>query len=392
MEVQSLISYTARRIRPAMHPCQPCKRLKRRCDRELPECSLCTRTHRPCEYPPGSMSASPKEAQLSQSILLDIPINRFPATYFFDRRVFNDCHMSIERGHLPPSSVVLNDLNSTDEIRQVANKYFTSVHLWFPIINRSKFYGSFLHGSVEADVEISLLAMCMQLLGSRSSNGTQAPDSGYVSIRQAFVQLEQAGVLNITVLQALLLTALYEIGNGIYPAAYLTIGNCARYAVALDLDREILNWNHNASDWVMMEEKHRAWWAVLILDRYINIGCPRRALCTPDPTQLQYLPMSDDDWNQGTRISGSPHRLSTPVEVKMGKFARLAQATHLLGRVLRHIRDPTADEGFLSEEREALDRALRSLLSLTVAEEMADTDTAFCSPMALLGRIFSRII
>lgn len=70
----------------------------------------------------------------------------------------------------------------------------------------------------------------------------------------------------------------------------------------------------------------------------------------------------------------------------MGKFARLAQATHLLGRVLRHIRDPTTDEAFLSEEREALDRALRSLLSLTVDEEMADTDTAFCSPMALLGR------
>jgi hypothetical protein len=70
----------------------------------------------------------------------------------------------------------------------------------------------------------------------------------------------------------------------------------------------------------------------------------------------------------------------------MGKFARLAQATHLLGRVLRHIRDPTTDKRFLSEEREALDRALRSLLSLTVDEEMADTDTAFCSPMALLGR------
>jgi hypothetical protein len=110
----------------------------------------------------------------------------------------------------------------------------------------------------------------MQILGSRPFNGIQVLDTGYISIKQAFVQLEQAGVLNVTVLQALLLTALYEIGNGIYPAAYLTIGNCARYAVALDLDREILNWNHNASDWVMIEEKHRAWWAVLMLDRYIN--------------------------------------------------------------------------------------------------------------------------
>ncbi|KAM0256108.1 hypothetical protein ACHAQJ_005195 [Trichoderma viride] len=329
------------------------------------------------------MPASPAETQSQspQSILLDVPINRFPATYFFDRQAFNHCHMSIERSHLPPSSVVLNGLRNIDEIRQVAHKYFTSVHLWFPIINRNKFYGSFFHCSFEADVEISLLGLCMQILASRPSNGSQVLDTGYISIKQAFVQLEQAGVLNVTVLQALLLTALYEIGHGIYPAAYLTIGNCARYAVALDLDREILNWNHNAPDWVIVEEKHRAWWAVLMLD-----SCPRRALCTPDPIERQYLPMADDDWNQGTQLSGPPHKLSTPVEVKMGKFARLAQATHLLGRVLRHIRDPTTDTGFLSEEREALDRALRSLLSLTVAEEMAGTDTAFCSPMALLGR------
>ncbi|KAL7920326.1 hypothetical protein ACQKWADRAFT_322226 [Trichoderma austrokoningii] len=251
-----------------MHPCQPCKRRKRRCDRELPECSLClTRTHRTCEYPPGSMPASPAETQSPQSILLDIPINRFPATYFFDRRAFNNRHMSIEKGHLPPSSVVLNGLGRTDEIRQIANRYFTSVHLWFPIINRSKFFGSFLQGAFEADVEISLLASCMQILGARPSNGTQVLEPAYISAKQVFVQLEQAGVLNITVLQALLLTALYEIGHGIYPAAYLTIGNCARYAVALDLDREILNWNHNAPDWVTMEEKHRAWWAVLMLDR-----------------------------------------------------------------------------------------------------------------------------
>ncbi|KAL7933338.1 hypothetical protein V8C35DRAFT_322372 [Trichoderma chlorosporum] len=255
-----------------MHPCEPCKRLKRRCDRELPECSLCIRTHRPCEYPPGSTPASPAETQSPQSILSlsDIPTNRFPATYFFDRQAFNYRHMSIERGHLPPSSVALSGLGGIDEIRQIAHKYFTSVHLWFPIINRSKFYGSFLHGSFEADTEISLLALCMQILGTRPSNGTQALEPGYLSIKQAFMQLEQAGVLNVTVLQALLLIALYEIGNGIYPAAYLTIGNCARYAVALDLDREILNWNHNASDWVLMEEKHRAWWAVLMLDRYLD--------------------------------------------------------------------------------------------------------------------------
>lgn len=214
------------------------------------------------------MPASPADTQSPQSVLLDFPVNRFPATYFLDRQSFNHCHMSIERGHLPPSSIILQNFGNADDIRQAATKYFTSVHLWFPIISRSKFYGYFLHGSFETDVEISLLALCMRILGSRPPNGIQVQDADYISIKQAFVKLEQVGVLNLTVLQALLLTALYEIGHGIYPAAHFTIGQCSKYAVALDLDREILKWN--ASDWVMMEEKHRAWWAILMLDRYIN--------------------------------------------------------------------------------------------------------------------------
>lgn len=64
----------------------------------------------------------------------------------------------------------------------------------------------------------------------------------------------------------------------------------------------------------------------------------------------------------------------------------MAQATHLLARVLRHLRDVTMDREFLDGEMETLDRALRSLLDLTVAEEMSTNATAFCSPIALLGR------
>lgn len=66
----------------------------------------------------------------------------------------------------------------------------------------------------------------------------------------------------------------------------------------------------------------------------------------------------------------------------------MAQATHLLARVLRHLRDGTMDREFLDGERETLNRALRSLLNLTVAEEMSTDATAFCSPIALLGRYF----
>lgn len=71
----------------------------------------------------------------------------------------------------------------------------------------------------------------------------------------------------MAILQSMILLAVYELGHGIYPAAYLNIGSCARYAVALGLDRDMLVWDHSDSGWGAMEEKHRAWWAIVILER-----------------------------------------------------------------------------------------------------------------------------
>lgn len=69
----------------------------------------------------------------------------------------------------------------------------------------------------------------------------------------------------------------------------------------------------------------------------------------------------------------------------MGKFARLAQAAHLLSRVLGHVSDTEIRRHFLREEGDILDRAIRSLLSLTVSEEEL-CGVAYCSPVAVLGR------
>lgn len=65
----------------------------------------------------------------------------------------------------------------------------------------------------------------------------------------------------------MVLIALYEIGHGIYPSAYVSIGTCARYGLALGLDRELNVFDNSPRRWIELEEKRRAWWAVLILDR-----------------------------------------------------------------------------------------------------------------------------
>jgi hypothetical protein len=204
----------------------------------------------------------------------DVLPNNFPATYFLHYQVFKHCHLAIQKPQLALPPRISNPLKCAKLVRHIAEQFFSSVHLWFPIISRNKFYGSLLHLSLLQEADLALLVLSMQILGSRQYDNAQSHEPIYVAIKHLFVELEQAGVLNITVLQALLLTTIYELGKGIYPAAYLTIGNCARYAVALGLDREIFNWDHHASEWVVMEEKHRVWWAIVILDRYVVAHFP----------------------------------------------------------------------------------------------------------------------
>lgn len=68
------------------------------------------------------------------------------------------------------------------------------------------------------------------------------PPAGFHSPRTAvynatkYFYLEVEGSFYISVLQAGILIALYELGHGIYPAAFLSIGACARYAHALGIN------------------------------------------------------------------------------------------------------------------------------------------------------------
>lgn len=57
----------------------------------------------------------------------------------------------------------------------------------------------------------------------------------YLLAKQCFHFVEGQSVISLRMLQAALLLSLYELGNGIYPAAFLTIGHCARLGHALGI-------------------------------------------------------------------------------------------------------------------------------------------------------------
>lgn len=83
------------------------------------------------------------------------------------------------------------------------------------------------------------------------------------------VEVENAGPLSILVLQAKVLMALYEMGHGIYPAAYMSVGACARYGYAMGIPNNQMAGIKRLLTLVEVEEQRRVWWAVVILDRQV---------------------------------------------------------------------------------------------------------------------------
>lgn len=69
----------------------------------------------------------------------------------------------------------------------------------------------------------------------------------------------------------------------------------------------------------------------------------------------------------------------------MGRFARLVQAAHLLGRVLRNTADESLDQDFRQQEAAQLYRTLLALLNLSEVESKIK-ELEFCSQVAICCR------
>lgn len=76
--------------------------------------------------------------------------------------------------------------------------------------------------------------------GPSEDGSDKSLDHGlYKMAKRYHYEVEALGLLSIHVLQANTLIALYDLGQCIYPAAYLTVSACARYGMALKVDESL---------------------------------------------------------------------------------------------------------------------------------------------------------
>ena len=195
----------------------------------------------------------------------------FPTMFFLDPGLLK--YGQVEIPHQTATPVpphVLHLLGDTDEIRVTASNFFEHIHSWMPFISKKRFYELYLRPSFRSRSDVILLLLTLKLITTLPSKSPRSPRTPlYYVAKHFYLEVEGSSVFSISVLQAGVLLALYELGHAVYPAAFLSIGACARYAHALNIDGSRTGNARKVLTLVEVEERRRVWWAIVILDRFV---------------------------------------------------------------------------------------------------------------------------
>ncbi|KAM0723257.1 hypothetical protein Q7P37_001458 [Cladosporium fusiforme] len=297
--------------------CVSCRRLKRKCSKDLPSCSLCSRVGRACIYqspPTGTDQADQSHGQgLTGDAAPALAAAPVMITGFQPPPVSSKSplvHSFLDsvsmRGEEPAlaSGLRWQDLHqdavtmSLDDAWGTAGRFFATTYDWLPIVSKIRLFRTLSSDVSITSADIQVLLHAMRLSTEPPSESRHRT---YGVVKTAILNLEQYASFSTNFLAAYALLALHELGQGVYPAAYITVGNLARVFYALGFhDRKNATQMLRRSDtWTETEERRRIWWAVLIFDRYVHVGLRFRPLSTPNIPADELLPANDDDWDSG---------------------------------------------------------------------------------------------
>lgn len=360
--------------------CSSCRKQRRRCTRELPACLLCRRLGKACEY---SESLTPRSVQdeltylrnqvaelehrlaevqsspnssttltvaswthdpLSSSSAESAPQlhHDFPAAFFLDSEAFQRSGQTIIPPHVEVPHALTDTLEEEKDVAAVLAAHFSSFHAYFPIGGSYKPSNKLARQWLTANLPVSkiraqqwltncgeslsldtkLLTKCMQLFQQPTHSSPVPATRLYASCKALYAYVEGQNVYSVHLLQALVLIAVYEVAHAMYPAAYITVGHCARVGISMGLHDQqsctqmlprpgmffdnykrilVLRITFTATS-VELEERRRVWWAVVILEMYVNLGSRAHPLACPIQGD-DLLPQDDECWDRGVSYS-----------------------------------------------------------------------------------------
>ncbi|KAA8575522.1 hypothetical protein MFRU_002g00320 [Monilinia fructicola] len=368
----------------APQACVTCKKQKRKCDKALPSCGLCSRMQRHCDYTEQSPAPTHEDINALRMKLIELEAkvnggnmhpppyatssgaipnngpeymqpqmpayagpqespfnnidNKFPVMAVLDNEVFRNEGLPVPRPSVNIPAEVNQLLANGPSVPAVILEYFGTVHHCLPIISHKRLERT-LSTPWDGGADLTLLFLCMKLITSKPVDGQDCGQNPmYIAAKRFVALLEASGMVSLILLQANILITLFEYGQAIYPAAWMSAGWCSRYAILLgingfDTSSQLIG---SVDTWTEQEERYRTWWGVLILDRMVSIGSKSHLLTTQEPKEEDPLPVEDAAWDHGDMTQTIQRYVSTSLTESVTPFARLCQGSVLLGNVLRH--------------------------------------------------------
>lgn len=189
---------------------------------------------------------------------------------FLDPSILQHGQVDMSHSAVPVPAHLLRMLGDFDQVQSAAGRYFDNMHTWLPFISKKRFYGQHLRPSFQSEPDVVLLLLALKLITTLPQHPRKPRTPSYHAVKQFNLELESSTMLSTPILQAGIILALYELLHGIYPAAFLSIGACARYAHALGINVSKTVKTKKVLTLVEVEERRRIWWAIVILDRCVS--------------------------------------------------------------------------------------------------------------------------
>ncbi|KAF5713252.1 Zn(II)2Cys6 transcription factor [Fusarium globosum] len=316
------------------------------------------------------------------------------AIHFLAPALFRDLHLQLPRMEWDMPAEIEVQLGGRQQMQDTTKEFLLLTKSWMPIINGKRHLAAVLNPLAPLRRPTALLALCMKLC-CLSVDETKEKRVLYDLVKKFYAQVEVQEDSCVQVMQAAVFIAVFEMGDAIFPAAYLTVGALARYGMAMGMDKinqDALGKNCGTvaigASWADIEEMRRVWWGTLILDRLVNMSQPSRGLSTADPSFEDFLPVDDEVFHNQSSSPECATRISEGFTFKMGSFARLCQATHLISKSLAFCRvasdgSETVSQNSPPEEVRQLCRTLESLVRVNELE-VTSRQLAFCKTISAL--------
>jgi len=161
-----------------------------------------------------------------------------------------------------------------DDILASCSRYFSVVHIWYPILAKGELYDRLPHLRSSPKGDFSILMLTIHLVSQIYQQTPRERDSLaqlYHTTKGFHFFLMSTGRSSIELIQAGLLLAVYEHSQALHDATYQTLGACTRMGYTLGFDKTLsqdilLDAQANS----IAERQRQVWWGIIILERYIH--------------------------------------------------------------------------------------------------------------------------